>query len=106
MRLAIVMLVLATTNVHADDTVEEPYGKQTLVADLGALTIVSSATIWENRLPVELGLGAFMIGGPIVHLVHGKPVRAVASLGVRVAGPVIGLLAGDLLHQARNPRAP
>ncbi len=61
------------------------YGYQTLIVD-GASLLTT---------PVFVGLGGFVLGAPIVHLVHGRPVAAVGSLGLRALLPIGGAFVGQ-----------
>ena len=41
---------------------------------------------------VVAGFGGYFLGGPIVHLGYGQPLRALGSFGLRVGLPVAGVL--------------
>ncbi len=64
------------------------YGWQPLVADGAAFTAASAF-----RSPGILFVG-YAIGAPTIHLLHGQPVRAVKSLGIRLAIPAAAALVG------------
>jgi hypothetical protein len=94
MRVAVVVLVLAITSstARADDW----YGEQVLAVDSigwGAILLGSQG----EAVPLALG-GAtlILVGPPIVHAVHGSAARAGISLGMRLTGPVIGGLIGNV----------
>jgi hypothetical protein len=94
MRVAVVVLVLAITSssARADDW----YGEQVLAVDAigwGAILLGSQG----NAIPLALG-GAtlLLVGPPIVHGFHGSAARAGISLGMRLTGPVIGGLIGNV----------
>jgi hypothetical protein len=94
----------------------QSYGKQIAVGDAAAGVLVLSAgalglvcffetfEVFEDEKPdshptctlalfsVSLGLGAYALTGPIIHLVHGRPLAALGSLGLRVALPTAGAL--------------
>lgn len=84
-------------HVATDETSEdEPsstetkwYGWQTLITD-GASLLVTPI------VPVG-GAGGYLLGGPIVHIAHGRPATAAASLGVRIGAPLLGWFTGKAL---------
>jgi hypothetical protein len=79
------------------------YGWQTLIVDaasLGALFAAPAAGYpWTARLR-PLGAGAYLIGGPIVHVAHGRWGRALASLSLRTGLPIVAALGGAGLGRA------
>lgn len=64
------------------------YGWQPLVADGATFTAASAF-----RSPGILFVG-YAVGAPTIHLLHGQPVRAVKSLGIRLAIPAAAALVG------------
>ncbi len=87
-------------------TVESPpwYGYQTLLADVvsvgatlgGARSAgIDGLLVFRKGKPgqivMALGFGTFMVGAPVIHLAHGGPLKAAASLGLR-----LGLVAPSL----------
>lgn len=66
------------------------YGWQTLGTDAFAVASIAIAIASEEGdvLP-GLGLGTYVLGGPIVHASHGNWGRAAGSFGMRTAFPVI-----------------
>jgi hypothetical protein len=42
----------------------------------------------------KAGMGALMLGGPLVHVSHGHGGRALASLSLRLALPTVGFMVG------------
>ncbi len=69
------------------------YGYQTLSTDSAALLLLLASA----KLGAGAGLaslGTYTLGGPIVHLVHGKPAMFAASLGTRLLSPVLGTVTG------------
>jgi hypothetical protein len=66
------------------------YGDKTLMTDGGALAFALAGAIsGDNGEPLFWIAGSgYVLGAPIVHLVHGNPGRAAASLGLRVALPI------------------
>lgn len=77
------------------------YGWQTLSADAAALGMFVASTRrslgWDGldnpSTLVWLSAATFAVGGPAVHLAHGRPLPALASLGLRTVAPV-GLFFG------------
>lgn len=91
---AVMQAPVAATESSDDDAPEQKphknwYGWQTLVTDGSSLLITPV-------VPVG-GLGVYLLGGPIVHLAHGHPGIAAASLGIRAGLPVAGALTGAVL---------
>ncbi len=90
-----------------DDSLRDPtirkvhsrYGNQTLLCDMGALGLTltgiavgADGTRGTARAVIMINGGAlFLVGGPIVHLAHGHPVRALLDFGLRavvLGGPL------------------
>jgi hypothetical protein len=67
------------------------YGWQTLLADGASFTLLFSSLASDSgqALPA-LGLGAFLLGGPVIHLAHDRGGVAAGSLALRVGLPVAG----------------
>jgi len=73
----------------AEESVQtEPrwYGWQTLIVD--ATSIVMTPIV------PALGVTGYFLGGPIVHVAHWHGLHMLASLGVRVGAPTVGLFVG------------
>jgi len=77
------------------------YGWQTLLADVGAvtLTIVAATSAGHDDDAAALraaliGGSAFLFGGPIVHAAHGHWDKAGYSLGLRVGLSLVGAATG------------
>ena len=78
------------------------YGGQTLMADAGGIGLITTALALDAagaRGPAVggtflLGVGGLLLGGPVVHAVHGRWGRAGASLALRVGLPILGWAAG------------
>ncbi len=83
------------------------YGWQTLLVDGSSIAVTLAGAAWASAAPgngtgpdVMLlhGAGGFALGGPIVHLSHGHPWRALGDLGLRlgavVGGGILGLFIG------------
>lgn len=71
------------------------YGWQTLTTDGAALTLFVLSTQrslgWDGldspSMLVWASAATFALGGPVVHLAHGRPVAALVSLGARTVVP-------------------
>lgn len=72
------------------------YGYQLFLVDGIAAGCLSAGPIGD-----AWGLALYTIGGMTLHTVHGHPVRAVASVGLRIGAPVAGAL---LAVAAAGPR--
>ena len=59
------------------------YGWQILIVD-GASIVT---------MPILVGLAGYVLGGPIVHAAHDRWGIGALSLGARLAGPTVGILA-------------
>jgi len=102
LRIAALVIVLLTGRVaFADEAAPPPpddgYGTHVLVADLIA-PVMFTAAQWRTRPFVDLGISAYVLGGPVVHTAHRRYRRAATSLGLRIGLPIAGLFAGDLVH--------
>jgi hypothetical protein len=76
------------------------YGWQTLAADAGALgagLMTKGATGNSTAAVLVFGSG-YAFGAPVVHLVHGSPLKAGASFALRLALPTFGGLVGSSLE--------
>jgi hypothetical protein len=78
---------------------EAGYRNWIFAATVPPLLLASTGNVLRNAPILELTLGAYVLGGPIVHAAHGKLGRAGASLALRVGLPIAGLLVGDLISQ-------
>jgi hypothetical protein len=85
-----------TAREHAAGSDGEWYGLQTVAVDGIALILIGSGVAVQNAPVAILGLGAFILGAPIVHWAHGNSWGA-ASLGIRVAA--LALLFGAALTE-------
>jgi hypothetical protein len=81
------------------------YGWQTFVADAGALGFAALALGTSSAngsdaaafVPLAVGGGSYLLGGPIVHAAHGHWGKAGGSLALRVGLPLLGWAAGYAL---------
>ena len=91
--------------LQPDESPRRWYGWQTLATDGSALLLIgasiSTASGGSDSASATLGfaaLGAYALGGPIAHFAHANVGRGLASLGMRVGGPVLLGYAGYLLE--------
>lgn len=98
--------------IHPLQPEESPrrwYGWQTLATDGGALLLIGASISMAggsgDSASATFGvgaLGAYALGGPIVHFAHANVGRGLASLGIRVGAPVVLAYAGVLLENCGN----
>jgi hypothetical protein len=84
-----------TTPERRDEPQRRWYGWQIMFTDGAALVSLSGSgrgSGWGY-----LALTLYLAGGPVVHFAHENGVRGVASLGLRVVGPISGALMGALV---------
>ncbi len=75
----------------------ESYRSQVFGCDAIAMGLVVLAAInagndgrsTNTASLLELGLATYLIGGPLVHLLHDRPGTAAGSLGLRVGAPIL-----------------
>lgn len=94
----------------ATSTPAEPasawYGQPILVADVAALGLVLTGLASSRSSPTAAkvlvlgGLATYGLGGPIVHLAHDNPGRALGSVGLRVGMPVVAGLIGIAVEKS------
>ena len=96
-------------------SVTRSYAWQTLLVDGASLSLV----LWGSSLSepgndqgpnsgtylIGAGIGGYVVGAPIVHLAHRQPLRALASLGLRGAVPVVLVSAGVVAVPGHCPYA-
>lgn len=66
------------------------YGWQTLIADASAVALLTSGWAAKEGSLAMVGAAGYFVGGPVVHWSRGRVGRGFASLGLRIAGPVLG----------------
>lgn len=98
-----------TTESTSSGPKQRFYGWQNILVAYGGVAIAASA-VGGHELGVTFGVGVgiYGLGGPIVHLAHGYPGRAVGSLMINAALPALGLLIGGSAshctgHEECNP---
>jgi hypothetical protein len=71
------------------------YGGPILAFDAGAILVGHLGSVAAgNGWPSLIGAGIFVTAGPIMHLRHGSPQRALISFGLRTVGPLATTLLG------------
>ena len=80
------------------------YGWQTLISDGTSLLLVPllGTRIASGETVAYVAVGGYLLGAPVVHLAHGRPGMAAASLGLRVVMPLAGALVGAGLERCRG----
>jgi hypothetical protein len=90
-RAAVVSPIATPDVVPERDKEEHWYGWQVLAADaagiLGTVACVSFSSADACIIP-------YFIAAPTVHLTHGRPMSALASVGARLAFPIAGAIVG------------
>jgi hypothetical protein len=73
--------------------VQRWYGWQTLLTDGGALVLLATGAQSNdpNSTILEASLATYVLGGPVVHLAHGRLAPAGTSLLLRIGLPMGGL---------------
>jgi hypothetical protein len=99
---SVMCLASASTGLAADASARDDwYGVETLAADGCALVLFIAGVATNDRSTgqgVVVGSGvAYLVGGPLVHLLHRQELTSLGSLGLRAAGPVAGGLLGAAL---------
>lgn len=91
------------------DNVEAWYGWQTLALDLAAVSVFTLGMLEEDVAATAVGAGGFVLSSPALHLAHARSDRALVSLSVRLATPlllgVVGGLASGSARAFESPRA-
>ncbi len=86
----------------AVETTTEWYGWEIMLTDAASLTLLFAGAMLAGDGDAQLlasgavaaGVGGLALAPAFVHLQHGNPGTAVASIGVRVGLPAAGMLAG------------
>lgn len=85
---------------HPRATGRRWYGWQTLIADAATVTLVPAVASQLDKDGGAIALGmvsSYLLASPIIHLAHGRPGIAAASLGLRTGMPMTGALLGAAL---------
>jgi hypothetical protein len=112
---AFVGAMAVTGPANAADEGETSYAWQTVSLDAAAVGLMAAGvandldtwphtTVWSRLVLdghahhavslTDVGFGVYTFGAPSVHLLHGRPVPSLASLGLRALAPSVGLLVG------------
>ena len=75
----------------ARETEEHWYGWQVLAADAAGILGTAACVSFSNA---DACIIPYFIAAPTVHLTHGRPMNALASVGVRLAFPIAGAMVG------------
>jgi hypothetical protein len=98
--LAVLVITLSFAATARADDAPKPntqwYGWQTLMTDGAAFVVLVSALPAGDQLGSRVQTdvlltagGIYLMGAPVVHLAHGRPGVAAASLGVRAGVPTV-----------------
>jgi hypothetical protein len=67
------------------------YGWQTLIVDAGSIALMP--------LVPPVGIGGYLLGPPLVHVVHGRPLPALGDFGLRLTiPPTCGIIGFAAAH--------
>lgn len=86
----------STPGSPATEETSRWYGSLGLGLDAGALALVPLGIVEQNFSLCLVGAGVYAIGGPIIHLSHGHPVKALGSFVLRLG---ISALAGMIGYE-------
>lgn len=75
-------------------TVTVNYRGQVLLADGLSLGMMILGPVGDNEELAGWGVAGYFLGGPIVHVAHGRGVAALQSFGLRAGLPLFGALLG------------
>jgi hypothetical protein len=93
---------IATPDVQQPEQEQHWYGWQVLAADaagiIGTVSCVSFSQADACVIP-------YFVAAPTVHLTHGRPMHALASVGVRLAFPIAGAIVGSMFADCAGPNA-
>jgi hypothetical protein len=78
----------------AAQTEQHWYGWQVLAADAAGILGTVSCVSFSNA---DACVIPYFVAAPTVHLAHGRPMTALASVGVRLAFPIAGAMVGATL---------
>jgi hypothetical protein len=74
------------------------YRHLTLGLDVATVGLFALGVKQEDGGLIELSLATYVLGAPIVHLAKGRSGRALASVGMRLALPIVGGFLGQALR--------
>ncbi len=89
---AAVVSPITTPDVAPErDKEEHWYGWQVLAADAAGILGTAACVSFSNA---DACIIPYFIAAPTVHLTHGRPMHALASVGARLAFPIAGAIVG------------
>jgi hypothetical protein len=89
---ATVVSPITTPDVAPEREKEEHwYGWQVLAADAAGILGTAACVSFSNA---DACIIPYFIAAPTVHLTHGRPMNALASVGARLAFPIAGAIVG------------
>lgn len=106
--LTISLLGLAAPESQGPVTVGEPwptieirrwYGGELIVADLTSALTLSIGVASRLEPLFYTGIATWSLGVPVIHGLHGQTPKVFASLGLRLATPLLGIGLGDRLSR-------
>ncbi|HEU4404849.1 MAG TPA: hypothetical protein VFS43_06115 [Polyangiaceae bacterium] len=71
----------------------QSYGRQTVLSDLAALSLLGVAWVAQDETFAYASLGVYALGAPAVHIANGQPGKAGASLALRLGVPAATFVA-------------
>lgn len=87
------------------DQGEASYWYQTIGADMlafGLLVGAAKANSSKGESVAKLSIGVYLLGGPIIHVAHDRPGRALGSVALRAGLPLVGGLIGAAFEPKRH----
>lgn len=67
--------------------------------------VAPHASDGQRTTLASMGLGTYLLGGPVVHAAHGNWGRALGSLGLRSGAPILGAVLGVGLEDCKGSDA-
>jgi hypothetical protein len=84
-----------------DQPLVESYRLQTAIAD--GVALVTLAATHDASAGATFGVGTYLLGAPIIHLLHRRPGRALGSLALRAGLPLGAALLLEASHKNSCP---
>ncbi len=91
-------------DVHQGERVRTWYGWQILISDAVSAALVLGSAEAGIQEASDVATVAFVLGGPVIHVLHGKTRTGLYSLGLKIGLPVGGALIGAAVGSARCRR--
>ncbi|MBK6687485.1 MAG: hypothetical protein IPG45_23640 [Deltaproteobacteria bacterium] len=83
-----------TTPPWKNEEVREWYGWQLIIADLTCLGVMMVSGSLEVAPVFLTGITTMVVGVPVLHGMHGRPITVIQSYALRIGGPLLGALIG------------